>query len=288
MYAARLKGKLRLSDVKLTNPVAVGDVVVLENIDDDDSVVISSVEVRKNQIIRISPRKKHHNHIIAANVDKAFVISSIKNPKLKMGFINRVLATLEYYEIEAYLVINKMDLTDEKDEVLMDEIKTTYEPLGYPCIFVSVKTKENIELIKELTKDATSAFTGYSGVGKSSLINRLIPDADIATKEVSGYSEKGLHTTTFATMYSLPYGGYVIDTPGIKEYGLALIDAYDLSFYFPEMKQRLHNCRFNNCQHLNEPGCAVKEALDNGTIEQRRYNSYREIREELLEENKNY
>lgn len=284
----RLKGKIRLEDLKLTNPVAVGDQVILENSEDDGSVVIASIEDRKNKIIRQSPRKKYHNHIIAANIDQAFIITSLRFPRTKLGFVNRLLVTLEYFDIDPIIIFNKTDLYREKELLQMKQLQADLKQIGYASYTLSMETGEGLDTLKELTKDKLSVLAGHSGVGKSTIINALNPDLDIRTNKVSKYNEKGLHTTTYATMYELPYSGFVVDTPGIKEYGVAEIDAWELFFYFPEMNALYSDCKFNNCQHLNEPGCAILKAVEEDRIKEWRYRSYAVIREELLVENRPY
>lgn len=285
---ARLIGKLRLNELKLTNPVAVGDRVIIGNEEDEESMVIQEILERKNQIIRQSPRKKRHYHIIASNVDQALIICSMKMPRTKLGFISRLLASSEYYEIKPIVIFNKTDLHQKKDEKKLAGIEKDLKLIGYKSIRTSVEDGNGLEQIKELTMGKLSVLTGPSGVGKSSLINYLNPGLDLKTNPVSNYNEKGQHTTTFGAMHELEYGGFIIDTPGIKEYALAQIDAYELSFYFPEMKKVMDGCQFNNCQHINEPKCAVLEALEGGAIPKWRYNSYVQIREELFIENKHY
>ncbi|MBX2845144.1 MAG: ribosome small subunit-dependent GTPase A [Saprospiraceae bacterium] len=284
----RLKGKIRLEDLKLTNPVAVGDRVILENSEDDGSTVIADVEPRDNKIIRQSPRKKYHNHIIAANIDQAFIVTSLRFPATKLGFINRVLVALEYYDIQPIIIFNKTDLYRKKEMDRLEQLENDLEEIGYPTLRLSMETRAGFDEVQALAKDKLSVFTGHSGVGKTTLINALIPGLELRTREVSEYNEKGMHTTTFATMYDLPNGGYVVDTPGIKEYGVAGIDAWELFFYFPEMNALFEDCKFNNCQHIREPGCAILNALETGELKEWRYRSYEIIREELLVENKNY
>lgn len=284
----RLKGKLRLEDIKLTNPVAVGDRVVLDNAEEDHSIVITEIEERKNKIIRQSPRKKRHYHIIAANIDQAFIVASMKMPRTKKGFISRVLIALEYYEIPTTIIFNKSDLYQEKDWKGLEELRNTLDKIGYSSLVCSNKTGEGIDQVTKAMRGQLNVVTGPSGVGKSTLLNQINPELELRTKEVSNYSEKGQHTTTFSRMHPMPDGGFIIDTPGIKEYGLAKIDAYELSFYFPEMKTLTQDCKFNNCQHVNEPKCAIRKAFEAGEISEWRYNNYLLIREELLIENKHY
>jgi len=285
---ARLKGKLRLEELKLTNPVSVGDRVTIGNSDDDESIVIHEIEERKNKIIRQSPRKKRFYHIIAANIDQAFIIASITMPKTKVGFISRVLIALEYYDISTTVVFNKVDLYQKKEAAMLAWLREDLETIGYKTMLTSASNGEGIVELEKEMKDKINVVTGPSGVGKSTLLNQLNPALELRTGDVSSYNEKGQHTTPFSRMHKLPKGGFVIDTPGIKEYGLANIDAYELSFYFPEMKPLINECQFNNCQHVNEPKCAVRAALSNGEIAEWRYRNYLLIREELLIENKPY
>lgn len=285
---ARLQGKMRQEDIKLTNPLAVGDRVSLSNTDKEDSIVIDKILPRKNQILRISPRKKKHYHLIASNIDQALIIISLKHPRTKMGFVNRVLVALEYYNIPAVLVFNKVDIYQNKELDKLIEYENQFEKIGYKTIRTSTKNMYGIEELKELISNKINVFTGASGVGKSTIANLLNPSLQLSTREVSSYNDKGMHTTTFSRMHSLINGGYVIDTPGIKEYGLTEIDAYELSYYFPEMMKRIEHCKFTNCQHINEPKCAVKQAVESSEIAHWRYTSYLSIREELMEENKNY
>jgi len=277
----RLKGKIRLKDLKLTNPVAVGDHVILENSDIDDSVVISAIEERKNKIIRQSPRKKYHNHIIAANIDQAFIITSLRFPRTKLGFINRLLVTLEYFEIAPIIIFNKIDLYREKEMEQMEMLQKDLAAIGYPSYKLSMETGLGLDTMKKLTENKLSVLAGHSGVGKSTIINALVPGLDLRTNKVSSYNEKGLHTTTYATMYDLPYSGYVVDTPGIKEYGVASIDAWELFFYFPEMKamaKHLRKIGFKNGgisrMKLSEKNCWLKTNRTNASSSSTSFKSF--------------
>ena len=286
--SARLKGKFRLEDTKLTNPVAVGDQVILGNEEDDASIVIQEILERKNKIIRQSPRKRRHYHIIAANVDQALIIASMKKPRSKPGFLSRVLVALDFYKIPPVIVFNKQDLYKKKQLKEMESLRKDLNLIGYESITTSAETGEGMDQLEERLAGRISVLTGPSGVGKSTILNKIQPGLDLKTEQVSNYNEKGRHTTTFARMHEIAKNSYVIDTPGIKEYGLTEIDAYELSFYFPEMRQYIRDCKFNNCQHIDEPGCAVKEAFSEGNIPDWRYESYTHMREELLIENKHY
>ncbi|BAU53237.1 ribosome small subunit-dependent GTPase A [Mucilaginibacter gotjawali] len=273
----RIKGIFRTKGITTTNPLAVGDVVDFEMEPDQDTGVIVNLHPRKNYIIRKSINLSKQGQIIAANLDQALLVVTLASPRTSLGFIDRFLVTAEAYSIPAKLVFNKLDLfSDEGLEVLAD-YKSIYENIGYPCYEVSALEGTNINQVKELLKGKVTLFSGHSGVGKSSLINALLPDLDLRTHQVSDWSDKGMHTTTFAEMFELPEGGFIIDTPGIRELGVIDIEKQELSHFFPEMRDRMHQCRFHNCRHINEPGCAVLKALENGEIELSRYESYLSI-----------
>jgi ribosome biogenesis GTPase len=272
MIDVRLRGKLKLLDKKVTNPIAVGDWVELEQVTDEDYVIRQVVD-RDNYVIRVSPRKKSHFHIIAANIDQAVLIGSLKQPKTSIGFIDRFFITLETFRIPGILVINKTDLYSEQELKALAFTKELYESIGYQVLFASFEHGDTGG-IEELLKDKTTLLSGHSGTGKSTLINQLVPEAEQSVSEVSNFADKGVHTTTFAEMFDLPKGGTVIDTPGIKELGLAEIEETELSHYFPEMRQFLGECKFNNCLHLDEPGCIIRAAVDEGAIHLSRYQSY--------------
>ncbi len=268
----RLRGKLKLQDKKITNPIAVGDIVHLEQIETGE-YVISVIEPRTNYVIRISPRKKSHHHMLAANIDQAAVITSLRHPRTSTGFIDRFFITLETFRIPGVLVINKADLYTDEELELLQHTKKLYDSLGYKTIITSIAEGRIEEIVKEL-KGKTTLLCGHSGTGKSTLINKLIPEADQDINKVSTFADKGVHTTTFAEMFDLDESTHVIDTPGIKELGLADIEENELSHYFPEMRQFLGECKFNNCLHLDEPGCVVREAVESGEISFSRYDSY--------------
>jgi len=273
---ARLRGKFKQDELKLTNPIAVGDYVLLEKEAGQATSVITDILPRENYIIRKSTRKAHHSHIIASNIDQAFLIVALRNPRTSLGFIDRFLVSTESFRIPATILVNKMDEKyKEKDLEFLQDIKEIYEPLGYPVIEISALKGENLKnQFSSLLKNKTTLLSGHSGVGKSTFLNQLIPEAQQATKEISKFSAKGVHTTTFAEMFELEDGGYLIDTPGIKEFGILDIDDNELSHYFVEMRQYLGQCKYNNCKHINEPGCMVLQKLEEGYIHPYRYDSY--------------
>jgi ribosome biogenesis GTPase len=273
----RIKGKFRIKDITTTNPLAVGDVVDFEMEPEQQSGVITNLRQRKNYIIRKSINLSKQAQIIAANLDQALLVVTLASPRTSLGFIDRFLVTAEAYDIPARLIFNKLDLfSDEGLEILAD-YKAIYESIGYPCFEVSALEGTNISQVQDLLKDKVTLFSGHSGVGKSSLINTLLPSLDLRTHMVSEWSDKGMHTTTFAEMFELPQGGFIIDTPGIRELGVIDIEKQELGHFFPEMRSRMNECRFNNCRHINEPGCAVLKALEEGEIELSRYESYLSI-----------
>lgn len=276
-YDCRIKGKFRIKGLTTTNPVAVGDKVDFELEPEQEQGVITKLYDRRNYIIRKSINLSKQAQIIAANLDQAFLVVTLASPRTSLGFIDRFLVTAEAYDIPASLVYNKLDMFSKEGLEILSEYKMVYEKLGYPCYEVSALKGTNIPALKDKLKDKITLFSGHSGVGKSSLMNAILPDLDLRTMEVSEWSDKGMHTTTFAEMYDLPGGGSIIDTPGIRELGVIDIEQQELSHFFPEMRSRLNQCRFNNCRHINEPGCAVLEAVENGDIEPSRYESYLSI-----------
>lgn len=274
--SARLKGKFKQEDLKLTNPIAVGDWVEFEKEIGQETAVILDILPRENYVIRKSTRKQHFSHIIASNLDQAILVITMKKPRTSLGFIDRFLVCTESFRISALLVINKMDqLEGEEEEEWLQDIHEIYEPLGYPVLEVSaLKDKDLKERFLPWIQEKSSLIAGHSGVGKSTLLNTLVPEADQTTQEISDYSAKGVHTTTFAEMFFLPEGGDLIDTPGIKEFGILDVEETELSHYFPEMRQFLGQCKYNNCTHTNEPGCVVIKKLEEGYIHPYRYKSY--------------
>ena len=288
LYQARIKGVFKIDEeITSTNPIAVGDKVeIVPEETDGSSAMITDIAPRRNYIVRTSPHKRVHKHIVAANLDQAMLICTVKEPRTSRGFIDRFLVTAAAYHIPAILVFNKKDLLKEKDQEKFDELHEVYTSIGYPVLLVSAKKEEGITEIKDLLHNKVTLMSGHSGVGKSSLINQLMPGLELRTKEVSGWSGKGLHTTTFAEMFDLPgdIGGQLIDTPGIRELGIVDIPKTELSHYFLEMQPYITQCQFNNCLHTNEPGCAVKAAVEDGDIDEERYISYATILESIEEE----
>ena len=285
-FKARIVGKLKLDGITSTNPIAVGDWVEIENETDTESTIINKIHDRKNYINRTSPHNKNMHHIVAANLDQSLLFATLKDPKTSLGFIDRFLVISEAYHVPAIIVFNKADLFKKKEQEKFELIKTIYEPIGYKIQLMSIEKNEGVEEVKALLKDKTTLLSGHSGVGKSTFINAVFPDLKLKTREVSGWSGKGLHTTTFAEMFDLPFGGSIIDTPGIREMGLVDISKQELSHYYPEMRAVINDCQFNNCVHLEEPGCAVKIAVNDGSIHHERYLSYLNIRDTI--EDKSY
>ncbi|WP_395804106.1 ribosome small subunit-dependent GTPase A [Daejeonella sp.] len=273
----RIKGKFRTLDIKTTNPIAVGDHVDIELEPDQETGLITLLHPRKNYIIRKSINLSKQAQIIAANLDQAFLIVTLASPRTSLGFIDRFLVTAEAYDIPAKLIFNKLDLFSEEGLEILEEYQSIYEQAGYPCYSVSAIQQTNLDQIIDLLKDKVTLVSGHSGVGKSTLINALLPGQELKTGEISDWSDKGKHTTTFAEMFNLPFGGYLIDTPGIRELGVFDIEKQELGRLFPEIRKLMTNCRFHNCRHINEPGCAVLQALENGEFESSRYDSYLSI-----------
>jgi len=283
-YSARIKGIFKIDDITSTNPIAVGDVVEyeLEN-EAEGSVIITDILERKNYINRQSPRAKYQHHIIAANLDQSILIATLKEPRTSQGFIDRFLVASEAYHVPAIVLFNKSDLYGKKETAAFDNLKGMYEDAGYQVLLCSVKQGEGLNELGALLTSKQTLFSGHSGVGKSTLINWLLPELQLKTKDVSDWSGKGLHTTTFAEMYDLPGGGSIVDTPGMREFGLVDISKQELSHYFPEMRALLQDCQFNNCLHVEEPGCAIKKAFVEGRLHEDRYISYRTILDSIEE-----
>lgn len=274
----RIKGKFRMKGIKTTNPVAVGDVVEIEA--GAEGGVISQIMDRKNYIIRKSTNLSKEAHIIAANVDQAMLVVTVNHPVTSTVFIDRFLASVEAYRIPAVLVFNKIDLYGEDDLLMLGALTQVYMQAGYECLHVSSLTGEGIEDVVAAMKDKITVFSGLSGVGKSSLVNRVEPGLDLKVAEISESHDTGKHTTTFAEMFPLSFGGYIVDTPGIRAFGLIHMEKNEISHYFPEIFKRATGCKYYNCTHIHEPGCAVLEAVENGEISESRYYSYVSMFEE--------
>ncbi len=276
-YNCKLKGKFRIKGIKTTNPVAVGDNVVFDLEKESKTGTIRQIKTRQNYIIRKATKLSKVSHIIAANIDQALIIVTLAHPRTSTGFIDRFLVTTEAYHIPAVIVFNKIDLNDEKIEKFQHELTEIYQSAGYPCLSVSALKGTNLNDFVNALKDKRTLVSGHSGVGKSALINAIQPGLELKTKELSGYHKVGMHTTTFAEMFKLSFGGFIIDTPGIKEFGLIEFDRKEVAERFPEMRKFMHDCKFNNCSHTHEPECAVIKALKMGAISLSRYENYLSI-----------
>jgi ribosome biogenesis GTPase / thiamine phosphate phosphatase len=277
-----MKGVMKLDDITSTNPVAVGDHIEMEiESEEANTAIIDEIHNRHNYINRQSPRNKYQHHIVAANLDQSLLVATLKEPKTSQGFIDRFLVASEMYHVPALIVFNKSDLYKNKELEKYAQWKAMYEKVGYNVLLISATRNEGVEEVVQLLADKTTLISGHSGVGKSSLLNAIFPEIKLKTQDVSGWSGKGQHTTTFAEMYDLPTGGRIIDTPGMREFGLVDIEKQEVSHYFPEMRDRLNNCQFNNCLHYNEPGCAIKAAVENGEIDEDRFVSYLGIMESI-------
>lgn len=274
---ARLRGKFRIKGIKTTNPVVVGDHVNVMSEENDSFSSIVSIGSRKNYIIRKSIRLSKISHIIASNIDKAFLIVTISSPRTSSGFIDRFLTAAEAYRIPVEIVFNKIDLYSPEHLLLLDDLEKRYTKIGYPCFRISVVNGIGLEVVRDRMKNCTSLIAGHSGVGKSTLINALEPDLNLKIGEISDVHLKGKHTTTFAQMHQLSFGGFIIDSPGIKEFGLIDYNKSEIGHYFVEIRERMNQCRFNNCTHNHEPGCAIKEAVEKGEISEVRYKNYLSI-----------
>ena len=280
LFLAVLRGKIRLKGSSATNPVAVGDVVTYEadvpqeEISAENPAVITAVKPRSNYIIRKSTNLSRQSHIIAANLDRAFIIATIDFPEIKLPFLDRILVTCEVYNVPVTIVLNKVDLYRESHKEMLEAFHEIYEGAGYPVMEVSALTGEGVDELREACKGHVSLFSGVSGVGKSSLIKALDPSLDPRVGEISEAHVQGKHTTTFYEMYALSSGGFIVDTPGLRGFGLVDLKKEEIALYFPEMLRASEDCRFAPCTHTHEPGCAVKEAVENGEISYERYSSY--------------
>jgi len=278
--SCKFKGKYKIAGIKSTNPIAVGDYVEYIEMEGEKTGLITSIEKRHNYIIRKSINLSKQTHIIAANIDYAFLVVTISQPRTSLGFIDRFLLSAEAYHIPVILVFNKTDINTEKEQKVQDEWIEKYQDIGYECIQTSAVKNIGIKKMARLMENQTSMISGHSGVGKSALVNAIQPGLQLKTSQISHFNLKGRHTTTFAEMHPLDFGGYIIDTPGIKEFGLVDFKKEDVAGYFPDIRHFMHACKFNNCLHVNEPQCAVKEAVQEGLIAQSRYNNYLAILED--------
>lgn len=273
-FQCRIRGKFRIKGIKSTNPLTVGDYVDFELEKDRDTGIITNIHDRKNYIIRKSVKLSKQTHIIAANIDQAFLLVTMDEPPTFPAFIDRFLVTTEAYGIETILLFNKIDLYNKKLNAQKNDLSKIYTQIGYQCLDISVKNNINIKDVENLMKNKVSMFSGHSGVGKSSLINIIASDLNLKIAAISPQHKQGLHTTTFAEMFPLPFGGYIIDTPGIKGFGVVDLNQNEIGNFFREFFALKHRCKFNNCLHINEPKCAVKKALEKGEIANSRYKSY--------------
>jgi ribosome biogenesis GTPase len=280
-YECRIKGKFRIQGIKSTNPLAVGDRVDfdLETSNNTETGVITTIHPRQNYIVRKSVNLSKQTHIIASNIDQVFLLITIDSPPTFTSFIDRFLATTEAYGVTAVLLFNKIDVNDESSQKIVEDLTTLYEGIGYQCLSISAVTGTNLEAVKTLMIGKSSMFAGHSGVGKSTLVNAIEPGLNIKTKEISEQHKQGQHTTTFAEMFDLSFEAQIIDTPGIKGFGVVDMEASEIDNYFPELFALKQGCKFNNCLHLHEPQCAVKSALENNQIAASRYKSYIQILE---------
>ncbi|MBO0931707.1 ribosome small subunit-dependent GTPase A [Fibrella aquatilis] len=275
IFHARLKGKFKIKDLKVTNPIAVGDRVQYDVEDEaENTAIIYDIEPRENYIIRQSVHKTAHGHILAANLDQAVLLATLTLPRTSLGFIDRFLVAAESFRISTTVVFNKTDILNDEGLDYQREIQDMYERIGYNTLATSATEGDGVEAFRALLTGKITLLSGHSGVGKSSLVNAIAPSLDLRTNEVSTFANKGVHTTTFAEMFELAPNTFIIDTPGIKELGLVETSKEEIAHYFPEMRDRLNQCRFHNCLHINEPGCAIKAAVEEGTIAESRYYSY--------------
>lgn len=274
LYECRLRGKYRLQGLRTTNPVAVGDLVYFRKEAGKETAVIEQIEERTNVIVRKSTNLSKAAHIIASNLDQALLVATIDQPRTSTGFIDRFLATAEAYHLPATLVFNKIDLYSSSQMLELEKLTTIYSSIGYAVLEVSAETGQNLEQLKALMENKVSLFSGHSGVGKSALVNAIDNQLHVRIGDISAVHHKGKHTTTYAEMHPLSFGGWIIDTPGIKEFGLYDLEKETLAQRFPEMRQIMSECRFANCTHRSEPGCAVKQAVADGQIADFRYKNY--------------
>lgn len=274
-FNARMKGIFKLDGITSTNPIAVGDKVTMEMENElEHSVTITEILPRRNYINRQSPHSRYQHHIVAANLDQSILFATLRDPKTSQGFIDRFLVTCEAYHVPAIIIFNKADLYRKKEMERFELLQSIYESVGYKVILMSITKNMGTGAVRDLLADKVTLMSGHSGVGKSSFINSIFPEMGLKTQDVSEWSGKGMHTTTFAEMFDIPVGGQIIDTPGLREFGIVDISKQELSHYFPEMRVLISDCQFNNCLHTDEPGCAIKKALEEGRISEERYVSY--------------
>lgn len=289
IFECKIKGKFRIDDLRSTNPVAVGDLVSIEiESEAEQRGIIAQLHDRRNYIVRRSTNLSKQSQIIAANIDHAYLIVTLRSPRTLTSFVDRFLVTAQAYNVPVTLVFNKIDMYDDEELLLIDEWEKIYNPIGYSSIRTSTLDGTNIEQLKAAMQGKTNLLSGNSGVGKSSLMNILLPNSHQKTAAVSKYHDKGMHTTTFAEMFQLAEDGYIIDTPGIKGFGLLNIEPEELSHYFPEMFALLKDCQYHNCTHTHEPNCAVIAAAEAGEISVSRYNNYMSMLEDEDTENEKY
>lgn len=276
-YDCKLKGQYKTRGIKSTNPIAVGDNVEFEVLKEENTGFIHTICERKNYIIRKSTKLSRQTHILAANIDQAIVMATIAYPRTSTGFIDRFLVTAEAYHIPSIILFNKIDMYTSKEQKKLQKYINIYKSAGYKCIETSAEKDIHVDKAASILEHKVSLIAGHSGVGKTTLINAIDPRLNLKTADISNFHQKGKHTTTFAEMIKIGENGFIIDTPGIKEFGVIDFETWDLSHYFPEMLQHLQNCKFNNCTHVHEPGCAVLKALENGEIHPERYKNYLQI-----------
>ena len=273
----KIKGQFRIKGLRTTNPVAIGDHVEFDYLDQEDVGVIRKIEDRQNYIVRKSTKLSKQSHIIASNIDQAFLIVTLMEPRTSTGFMDRFLVTAEAYHIPCTIIFNKIDLYNDEAKELHKATVELYQKIGYKCLEVSAETGLNIDVVANELKGKKTLLAGHSGVGKSTIINKIQPDLDLKTGSISSYHKKGTHTTTFAEMFELDNGGFIIDTPGIKEFGLIDFDKQEVAERFPEMRAMMHDCKYHNCTHIHEPDCAVLQTLEDGSISRSRYENYLNI-----------